>query len=132
MYGTYEVCYLNSVKGWTPLSSFRTFIVKENAGEHFVRVNNRVKKVCEDIEEVKQALNTLKQKMGENTGSQRDIDKVVRALDQKKQDLIKKNQELIQACEQVVQYIYENKASKSEEASAVARTIENISIYTGE
>lgn len=131
MYGSYEICWPNSVKGWTPLNSFKTFIVKENAGEHFVRVNNRVKKVCEDIDEVKKALTTLKTKMGDNTGTTSQIDRVVKALDQKRADVVKKNQELIQACEQVVQYIYDNKASKSEEAGQVANTIENISVYQG-
>lgn len=131
MYGNYQCCYPDFVRGWTPLNSFKTFIVKENAGEHFVKVNNRVKKVCEDIDDVKSALTTLKNKMGDNTGTTTQINNVVKALEQKKSDVIKKNQELIAACEQVVQYIYENKANKAEEASAVARTIENISIYQG-
>ncbi len=127
----FEICYPSNVQGWEPRNSFKTFIVKENAGEEFVAVNNCVKKCCTDIDGIIQSLNTLRTKMGENTGTTSQIDKIVRGLGEKKQDLITKNQELITACEQVVQYIYENKANKSEEASAVARTIEQINIYKG-
>lgn len=125
----YEICYPGSVYGWTPLNSFKTFIVKENAGEEFVAVNNCVKKVCEDIDGVISALNTLKTKMGVNTGTTDQIKRVIDALTEKKADVIQKNGELITACQQVVQYIYENKASKSQEAGAVANTINNISVY---
>lgn len=127
----FEICYPSSVFGWEPRNSFKTFIVKENAGEEFVAVNNCVKKCCTDIDGVIQSLTTLRTKMGENTGTTSQIDKIVKSLGEKKQDLITKNQELINACEQVIQYIYENKASKSQEAGAVANTIAQINIYKG-
>ncbi len=127
----YEICYPASVYGWTPRNSFKKFVVKENAGEKFVMVNNRVKKVCQDIDGVISSLNTLKQKMGDNTGTTSQIERCVQELEKKKQDVITKNKELISACEQVVAYIFENKASKSDEATQVANTISNINIYQG-
>ncbi len=69
--------------------------------------------------------------MGENTGTTSQIDRIVNSLGEKKQDLITKNQELINACEQVVQYIFENKSNKSAEAARVSETIERIDIYKG-
>ena len=127
----FEICYPSSVRGWEPRNSFKTFQVKENAGEEFVAVNNCVKKCCKDIDGVIQSLQTLRTKMGENTGTTSQIDKIVKSLGEKKQDLITKNQELINACEQVIQYVYENKTSKSQEAGAVANTIAQIDIYKG-
>lgn len=127
----FEICYPSSVAGWEPLNSFKTFQVKENAGEEFVNVNNCVKACCTDIDGVISSLKTLRTKMGDNTGTTSQIDSIVKNLENKKQDLITKNSELISACNQVVQYIYENKTSKAQEAGAVAQTIANIDIYKG-
>lgn len=129
----YEICYINSVRGWTPLNSFKTFIIKANAGEYFLRVNNRVKKVCDDIDEIKSDLTTLKTKMGENFGSTEETNykRIISGLDQKKADVIKKNQELFEACNKVVEYVYQNKASRADEAAQVALTIANIDVYNG-
>lgn len=126
-----DICIPSSVNGWEPLNNFKTFKVKENAGEEFVAVNNCVKRCCTDIDGVISSLKTLRKKMGDNTGTTSQIDNVVKHLEEKKQDLITKNQELIQACNQVVQYIYENKSNKSQEAAAVAQTVANINIYQG-
>lgn len=125
----YEICVPGSVNGFEPLNSFRTFQIKENAGEEFVSVNNLVKACCQDINGIIASLNTLKNKMGENTGTTSQIQDITNNLELKKQDLITKNSELIAACNQVVEYVYENKSSKSEEASVVAQTIANINIY---
>ena len=127
----FEICYPGNVTGWEPRNSFKTFQVKENAGEEFVAVNNQVRKCCQDIDGVIQYLKTLRTKMGENTGTTSQIDRIVNSLGEKKQDLITKNQELINACEQVVQYIFENKSNKSAEAARVSETIERIDIYKG-
>lgn len=127
----FEICYPSNVQGWEPRSNFLTFQVKENAGEEFVAVNNCVRKCCQDIDGVIQSLQTLRTKMGENTGTTSQIDKIVKSLGEKKQDLITKNQELINACNQVIQYIYDNKANKAQEAGAVANTIAQIDIYKG-
>ena len=56
----YEICYISCVKGWVPRNSFKTFQIKENAGEHFVQVNNLVKKCCIDIDNIISSLNILK------------------------------------------------------------------------
>ena len=50
---------------------------------------------------------------------------------EKKKDLITKNSELIKACNQVIEYVYENKSSKAEEATEVYNTIANINVYKG-
>lgn len=125
---TYTICNPKSVKGWTPLNSFKTFQIKENAGEEFVAVDQLIKKCSSDIDGIKASLNKLKNTMGDNTGTTTQIDKVVSELEEKKQDLITKEKELIEACNQVVQYVYENKASKSQEAAQVAQTIAGIQI----
>lgn len=125
---TYEICYPGSVSGWTPLNSFKTFIVKANAGEEFVAVDQCIKKCANDIEGIKSALTKLKTTMGDNTGTTTQIDKIVKGLDDKSAELKKKEEELIKACEQVVEYIYQNKGTKSQEADAVARTIERIKL----
>lgn len=129
--GEYQICYPANVKGWNPKTSFLTFKVKENAGESFVQVNNCVKKCGQDIDGIVSSLKTLRKKMGDNTGTTSQIDKITTSLTSLKQDLINKNQELIAACNEVTQYIYENKASKSQEASKVAQTISLIDIYKG-
>lgn len=105
----YEICYISSVKGWVPRNSFKTFQIKENAGEHFVQVNNLVKKCCIDIDNIISSLNILKNKMGVNTGTTNQIEKITKHLSEKKQDLITKNTELIKACNEVINYVYLNK-----------------------
>jgi len=127
----YEICYPNSVSGFEPRDSFKTFQIKKNAGEHFVDVNNQVRKCGTDIDGIISSLTTLKTKMGENTGTTTQIDKITNALMQKKKDLITKNSELIKACNQVIEYVYENKSSKAEEATEVYNTIANINVYKG-
>lgn len=127
----YEICYPQSVSGFEPRNIFKTFQIKENAGEHFVAVNNQVRKCGTDIDGIIASLTTLKTKMGENTGTTTQIDKITNALKQKKEDLITKNSELIKACNQVIDYVYANKSSKAEEASKVYNTISNIDIYKG-
>ena len=94
---TEEICTPMSVYEWKPNKSYLMFVVKENAGEQFATLNNQVQKVCENIEDVKNALNVLKNKMGENTGTLQQIGEIVSALDQKKQDLITKNKEVRKA-----------------------------------
>ena len=128
---TEEICTPMSVYEWKPNKSYLMFVVKENAGEQFATLNNQVQKVCENIEDVKNALNVLKNKMGENTGTLQQIGEIVSALDQKKQDLITKNKELLNACNQVVEYIAQNKTSKLDEATQIAKTIKSITIYEG-
>lgn len=125
---TYIICNPKNVKGWKPLNSFKTFIVKERAGEEFVAVDQCVKKCSNDIDGIVNALNKLKTTMGDNTGTTTQIDKIVTGLQEKKQDLITKEKELIEACEQVVQYIYDNKANKTREAAQVAATIAGIQL----
>ena len=127
----YEICYISSVKGWEPRNSFKTFQIKENAGEHFVQVNNLVKKCCIDIDNIISSLNILKNKMGVNTGTTNQIEKITKHLSEKKQDLITKNTELIKACNEVINYVYLNKKSKIEEASQVSEIISRINIYMG-
>lgn len=127
----YEICYPQSVSGFEPRNIFKTFKIKENAGEHFVAVNNQVRKCGTDIDGIIASLIILKTKMGENTGTTTQIDKITNALKQKKEDLIIKNSELIKACDQVIDYVYANKSSKAEEASKVYNTILNIDIYKG-
>ncbi len=127
----YEICYISNVKGWEPRNSFKTFQIKENAGEHFVQVNNLVKKCCIDIDNIISSLNTLKDKMGVNTGTTNQIEKITKHLSEKKQDLITKNTELIKACNEVINYVYLNKKSKTEEASQVSEIISRINIYMG-
>lgn len=127
----YEICYISSVKGWVPRNSFKTFQIKENAGEHFVQVNNLVKKCCIDIDNIISSLNILKNKMGVNTGTTNQIEKITKHLSEKKQDLITKNTELIKACNEVINYVYLNKKSKTEEASQVSEIISRINIYMG-
>lgn len=127
----YEICYPQSVSGFEPRNFFKTFQIKENAGERFVAVNNQVRKCGTDIDGIITSLTTLKTKMGENTGTTTQIDKITNALKQKKEDLITKNSELIKACDQVIDYVYANKSSKAEEASKVYNTISNIDIYKG-
>lgn len=124
----YEVCFPESVKGFEVIESFRRFVIKENAGEKFVAVNQRIDKCSEDINQIISALQSLKQDMGENTGTTEQIDKIVKGLTEKQMDLKNKMKELITACNEVVQYVYDNKASKSEEASKVAATIARIKI----
>lgn len=124
----FEVCYPESVQGFEPKNHFRTFVVKENAGEEFVAVNNCVNKCCQDIESIITNLKSLKDDMGENTGTTEQIEKVIQGLSTKEDELKQKNRELIQACQEVVDYIYQNKASKSQEAAAVAQTIAGIKI----
>lgn len=127
----YEICYPLSVTGFSPRNSFKTFIIKKNAGEHFVKVNNLVKKCGTDIDGIITSLNTLKNKMGENTGTTNQIDKITKSLTDKKQDLITKNTELIEACYKVIEYVYENKESKSNQASEIYNTISQINLYKG-
>lgn len=127
----YEICYPLSVTGFSPRNSFKTFIIKKNAGEHFVAVNNQVKKCGSDIDGIISSLNTLKSKMGENTGTTSQIEKIVQGLADKKQDLINKNSELIEACYKVIEYVYENKESKSSQASEIYNTISQINLYKG-
>lgn len=127
----YEICYPQSVSGFDPRDSFKTFQIKENAGDHFVAVNNQVRKCGTDIDGIISSLNTLKTKMGENTGTTTQIEQITSALAEKKQDLITKNSELIEACYEVLQYVYENKSSKADEASAVYDVISSIDIYKG-
>lgn len=127
----YEVCNPAAIYPFEPRTNFLTFQVKASAGEEFVAVNNCVAKCCQDIENIRTALTTIKTKMGENCGSIKEIDTVKQDLSNYKERLITKNKELINACELVVQYIYQNKSSKSEEASRIALTISNISVYEG-
>lgn len=131
-YGTnFEICYPNTINGFYPSSAFLSFVVKENAGESFVGVNNCVKKCCEDIDGIIQSLNILKQKMGVNPLTTEQIEKVTKGLAEKKQDLVTKNSELITTCYEVIEYVYTNKENKSKEAGAIATTIKNINIYKG-
>lgn len=69
--------------------------------------------------------------MGENTGTTNQIDKITKSLTDKKQDLITKNTELIEACYKVIEYVYENKESKSNQASEIYNTISQINLYKG-
>ena len=58
---------------------------------YFVQVNNLVKKCCIDIDNIISSLNILKTKMGVNTGTTNQIEKITKHLSEKKQDLITKN-----------------------------------------
>ncbi len=127
----YEVCYPGNVQGWSPKTNYWFFVVKENAGNEFTAVNNCVRKCCQDIDGIIAALRTLKEKMGENTGTATQIDFIVTTFEEKKQDLITKNKEMIAACEQVLDYIQMNKESKSTEAVKILNTVREIDIYQG-
>ncbi len=48
----FEICYPGNVTGWEPRNSFKTFQVKENAGEEFVAVNNQVRNVVKTLMEL--------------------------------------------------------------------------------
>lgn len=127
----YEICNPANVAGFEPVTSYDKFKIQETAGDEIANVNNCVKACCTDIDGVIASLNTLRTKMGENTGTTSQIDRIVKSLQDKRQDLITKNQELIDACNQVLQYVYTNKTEKSAEATQVAQTIANIDIYKG-
>lgn len=124
----YEVCYPSMISGFEPKNNYLWFTVKENAGEEFVNVNNCVKKCCDDLDQILSDLKSLKNDMGENTGTSTEIDNVINGINTRKEELIQKNKELISACEEVVQYIYENKTSKAEEAGRIAATVAQIKL----
>lgn len=127
----YEICYIGSVYGWQPSTSYRKFVVKESVGNNFIDVNNYVRKCCQDIEGIVASLKKLREKMGENTGTTSQMDKIVQGLEQKKEDLIKKNKEMIDACNQVLTYIANNKSSKSDECASIKSQIDMIDLYKG-
>lgn len=127
----YGVCYPGSVSKWEPITNFKKFIIKANAGENFVKVNNRVKKVCDDIDEIISDLTTLKTKMDVNEEMNSEIDRTIKELQKKREDIIKKNQELYQAATEVLEYVMQNKASKAEEANNVVNLIQKIDVYNG-
>ncbi len=127
----YEVCYPGTVKGWAPRTNYWTFVVKPDAGNEFTAVNNCVRNCCQDIDGIITALRTLKEKMGENTGTSTQIDYIVKIFEEKKQDLINKNSEMIQACEQVLDFVQVNKASKASEAVTILNTVREIDLYKG-
>lgn len=124
----FEVCFPSVIKGFKPRNDYFFFVVKENAGEEFVNVNNYVKKCCDDLNEIITDLGHLKNDMGENTGTLTEIDNVIKGINIRKEELIQKNKELISACEEVIQYIYENKTSKADEAAKIANTISQIKL----
>lgn len=124
----YEVVYLPSISKWEPETSFATFQIKENAGEEFIEVNNQVKKVCDNIDNVVADLTKLKNLMGENTGTLTELDSVISKLQEKRAEVVDYNKKLIESCQKVVEYVYENKASKADEATQVKNTIANIVI----
>ena len=125
------VCFPSNVNGWTPLNTFKTFIVKSSVSENFAEVNNGVKKVCDDISDVVSKLSTMNTKMGDNTGTTSQVKAICDGFNNKREDLVKKNQELFAAIDQVVEYISQNKTSKFEEASTIKSLVANISVYGG-
>lgn len=128
MMQNYEVCFPSMIPGFEPKNNYMWFTVKENAGEEFVNVSNCVKKCCDDLDTILSDLKKLKEDMGENTGTLTQIDQVISGINTRKEELIQKNKELISACQEVVEYIYQNKTSKADEAAQIANTISQIKL----
>lgn len=128
---SYVVCNPAAVYGFTVNKSFWRFVLKSDAANYFLAVNNRVEKICADIDEIKSDLTTLKQKMGENESMNGEIDKTIKALDAKREDFVRKNKELFAAVEDVRKYIEENQQNQYTKADTITQSIGRIDIYQG-
>ena len=126
---TYVIVSLNNVKKFNVSTSYMTFQIKATAGNDLAEVNSQVKKVCEDIEAVVANLRTLKTKMGKNDSMNEQIDAAISGLLTKEDEFKQKNTELFQACDKVLEYIYNNKASKTSQATQIQQSIANIPVY---
>ena len=57
------------------------------------------------------------------------IDTAISGLTTKQQEFKDKNKELFQACDKVLEYIYNNKADKTSQATQIQQSLANVPVY---
>lgn len=125
-----RVCYPPSIEEWVPNLYYPTFVMKQNSPEKLSLINDDIKKCCNDIENIQDFLRKIKNEMG-NSGVSSQLNRIIIELEDKRLDLIKKNNQLLSAANQVINYVYNNKSDKQNEAALIGKELSSIVSYRG-